>query len=104
MHNKFFKRPRLIYLKQNAMRSSLVLPQVNTGSERYMFSIILMFIERDCDEVLLCVFSGQVVCCKYFKYILRTKTFVSVVVPQRISGPGSFIADSEVLISEDKSI
>ena len=42
-------------------------------------------------ELLLCVVSVQVVC---WKYILNTKTFPSFVVPQSISGPESFIAES----------
>ena len=60
VQNKFFETPRLLDLKHIAMIFGLVMPQVNTSSERNMFNIILMFIEHD--EVLLCVFSGQVVC------------------------------------------
>ena len=70
------------------MSSSLVTPQATTGSESNIFN--LMFIEFDWYELLLCVVSGHAVFCKNDKYILKTTTFLSVMVSQSISGPESF--------------
>ena len=56
LHDKFFETPRDLNLKHMAMNSSLVMPQVNTGSERNVFNIILMFIEPGQPAVMMFFF------------------------------------------------